>query len=361
MQEGASPTLPTLRGHVPFLEKFAEQARSGRLAHGWLLAGPPGIGKARVAQTLAAWLLAGEADQQGLLGSAVKAADILAGVTTDPQARQVLGGAHPDLLLVRPELGEQNKSGQIKTDQLRRIAAFLSQTAGRGGWRAVILDSLDEVNRNGANALLKILEEPPERTVLFCLSGRPGSVLATIRSRCQMVRLHPLGLEDTKAVLADYWPEAEAETILDLARLSGGAPGRAVLLADAGAGELFAETCYAIAAGKGAAAMASLCNRWGPGGARGRAIRQSALFLFEQLFTHAARMAAGGPQPDWPDYASTALNYLSGRHSPGQLADMHRLLLHDLQEAEARYLDFGAVLHQFFFKIHSQTAASQAM
>ena len=90
-------------------------------------------------------------------------------------------------------------------------------------------------------------------------------------------------------------------------------------------------------------------------------MRQSALFLFEQLFTQAARTAAGGPPPDWPDYASAALRHLCGRHSSGQLADMHRMLLHDLQEAEARYLDFGAVLHQFFFKIHSQTAASQAM
>ena len=361
MQEEAQPPQPALRGHDLFLERFAEQARGGRLAHGWLLTGPSGIGKARVAQTLAAWLLAGGADQPGLLDNRATAAEILQVLESDPQARQVIGGAHPDLLLVRPELGEQNKSGQIKTDQLRRISAFLSQTAGRGGWRAVILDSLDEVNRNGANALLKILEEPPERTVLFCLSGKPGSVLATIRSRCQLGRLHPLGLEDTRAVLAEVWPEAEADTVKDLARLSGGAPGRAVLLAEAGAADLFAETCAIIAAGQGASAMASLCNRWGPGGARGRAMRQSALFLFEQLFTQAARTAAGGPPPDWPDYASAALRHLCDRHSSGQLADMHRMLLHDLQEAEARYLDFGAVLHQFFFKIHSQTPASQAM
>jgi DNA polymerase-3 subunit delta' len=361
MQDEAQPRHPALRGHAAFLEKFAEQARSGRLAHGWLLAGPSGIGKARVAQTLAAWLLAGGAEQHGLLENQITAGEILAGLQGNPQARLVLSGAHPDLLLIRPEASEQNKSGQIKADQLRRISAFLSQTAGRGGWRAVILDSLDEVNRNGANALLKILEEPPERTVLFCLSGKPGSVLATIRSRCQLARLHPLGLDDTRAVLADYWPEAEADTVLDLARLSGGAPGRAVLLAEAGAADLFAETCSVIAGGQGAAAFASLCSRWGPGGAKGRAMRQSALFLFEQLFAHAARIAAGGQQPDWPDFAVAALRSLSNRHSSGQLADMHRLLLHDLQEAETRYLDFGAVLHQFFFKIHSQTPASQAM
>ena len=361
MQEEAQPRQPALRGHTPFLEKFAEQARGGRLAHGWLLCGPSGIGKARVAQTLAAWLLAGGADQSSLLDNHVSATEILDGLEHNPQARQVIGGAHPDLLLIRPELGEQNKSGQIKTDQLRRISSFLSQTAGRGGWRGVILDSLDEVNRNGANALLKILEEPPERTVLFCLSGKPGNVLATIRSRCQLARLQPLELADTQAVLAEYWPEADADSVRDLARLSGGAPGRAVLLAEAGAADLFAETCSRIAAGQGATALSGLCNRWGPGGAKGRAMRQSALFLFEQLFTHAARTAAGSPPPDWPDYASAALQTLSSRHSPGQLAEMHRMLLHDLQEAETRYLDFGAVLHQFFFKIHSQSPASQAM
>ncbi len=112
-----------------------------------------------------------------------------------------------------------------------------------------------------------------------------------------------------------------------------GAPGRAVLLAEAGAADLFAETCNFIAAGQGATAMAGLCNRWGPGGAKGRAMRQSALFLFEQLLAtlpgqqqaaHQTRLARFMP--------AHALQTLSSRHSPGQLAEMHRMLLHDLQE-----------------------------
>ena len=100
--------------------------------------------------------------------------------THDPGAKLVIRGAHPEFLLVRPQL-EDNKSGQIKIDQVRKVSNFLATKPGRGGWRVVIVDSMDAVNRNGANALLKLLEEPPERAILMLVSSRHGQLPPTLR------------------------------------------------------------------------------------------------------------------------------------------------------------------------------------
>ncbi len=143
----------------------------------------------------------------------MSATEILDGLEHNPQARQVIGGG------ASGPVADQARTREIRINparsRLTSCAVFhpFLQTAGRGKWRAVILDSLDVVNRNGANALLKILEEPPERTVLFCLSGKPGNVLATIRSRCHWPGCSPLELADTQAVLAEYWPEADADSV----------------------------------------------------------------------------------------------------------------------------------------------------
>jgi DNA polymerase-3 subunit delta' len=214
---------PLLIGHAPAEAALRDAARSGRLHHAWLLAGPPGIGKATLAFRFARWLLAGAA------------MDSLALRPDHPTFRRVAAGTHADLLTVEREWDEKRKRrrSEIVVDEVRAVASFLRLTPAEAGWRVVVLDGAEELNRNAANALLKVLEEPPPRAVLLLVCSAPGRLLPTIRSRCRRLRLSPLGLADMRTLLARYLPEmAEAERER-LAELAEGSPGRALELAAA--------------------------------------------------------------------------------------------------------------------------------
>ncbi|MEK9924863.1 MAG: hypothetical protein VW736_04455, partial [Alphaproteobacteria bacterium] len=218
---------PEIIGHKSFERSFVEAQHRDRLHHAWLLTGPKGIGKAALALRATAWLMAEDAASGGYGG--VDTGFTLA--SGDSGAKLVRNGAHPDLNVVAP-LKEDNKSGQIKIDQIRALIPFMMHKPGRAGWRVAIIDSMDEVNRNGANALLKMLEEPPERTVLFLLSSRPGRLPPTIRSRCRVARLSPISRDESDDVLRQIWPDADVEQLKILSILSEGAPGRALMLAE---------------------------------------------------------------------------------------------------------------------------------
>src|SRR5690606_26173862 len=124
-------------------------------------------------------------------------------------------------------------------DDARRISGFLRQTPGEGGWRVVIVDSADEMNANAANALLKLLEEPPPRSLLLLVSHNPGRLLPTIRSRCRRLTLRPLTMGETAAVTRAQAPDLDPDTVEVLARLSEGSPGVALTLARQGGADLF--------------------------------------------------------------------------------------------------------------------------
>ncbi|CAN0370179.1 unnamed protein product [Scytosiphon promiscuus] len=145
--------------------------------------------------------------------------------SSDPVARTCLTGAHPDLRVVHRELNDKGKLRQdISVDQVRELIQFFSLKPAQGGWRVGIIDSLDELNRNGANALLKTLEEPPEHSILFLVNHGTTPILPTIRSRCRVLRVSALGDEDTKRALETATAPAEA------ASLSKGRPGLGIQL-----------------------------------------------------------------------------------------------------------------------------------
>jgi DNA polymerase-3 subunit delta' len=129
--------------------------------------------------------------------------------------------------------------GEIVVDDVREIAAFLRLTPAEGGWRVVIVDGADEMNRNGANALLTILEEPPSRALLLLVAHRPGRLLPTIRSRCRRISLSPLAPELLRRLLARYRPDLDEKQAEPVAALAGGSIGRALDLAAAGGVELY--------------------------------------------------------------------------------------------------------------------------
>lgn len=215
-----------LIGHSEAENSLALAAKSGRLAHAWLFCGPEGIGKATLAYRFARHVLD---------GSTVHVADVLDGPSQDPASRVfrlVAADAHPDLLVVRRPDAVENGSRASKRpqdlpiEQIRKIPSFLSLSASDGGWRVVIVDEADRLNRNSANALLKVLEEPPDRTLLMLITEMPGRLMPTIRSRCRRLTLSRLSDEQLEKWLDDWGFDVAENDRKALVTLANGSPGR---------------------------------------------------------------------------------------------------------------------------------------
>jgi DNA polymerase-3 subunit delta' len=245
MSDEENPLTPrqntALRGHEAAERVLLDAANSGRLAHAWIFAGPRGIGKATLAYRFARYLLAGgDAAGGGLFGDAP---ETLAIDADHPVSRRVASGGHSDLFTVERTENPQTKNlrTEIVVDDVRRATEFLRLTPGEGTWRVVIVDAADEMNRAAANAILKMLEEPPPATVFLLVSHAPGRLLPTIRSRCRMLPLQPLGREIVMELLGEYRPALEAHERATLADLAAGSIGEAIALADAGGLALYRE------------------------------------------------------------------------------------------------------------------------
>lgn len=170
-----------------------EAYRSERMHHAWILAGPKGIGKATLAFRFAKFVFANP-DRHA---AAALAATDLALSPDHPDARKVVAGAHPGLLHLRRPYDAKRKSKDkfkqdLTVDEIRRTVPFFGGTASGGAWRICIVDAADDMNANAANALLKVLEEPPRQSLFLVLAHAPGRLLPTIRSRCRTLNLRPL-------------------------------------------------------------------------------------------------------------------------------------------------------------------------
>lgn len=224
-----------LLGHGAAEAALLEAWNAGRVPHAWLISGPKGIGKATLAYRFARFVLAQGVGDSGALFGAPGPAGGLAVAPEDPVFRRVASGGHADLLTVeRPLDASGRRKSEITVNEVRRLRGFFNLTAAESGHRVAIVDSADELNRNAANALLKILEEPPEKSLILLIAQAPEALLPTIRSRCRRLVLRPLPSELVIALLARHYPElAEAESKA-LAQLAAGSPGRALGLAEAG-------------------------------------------------------------------------------------------------------------------------------
>jgi DNA polymerase-3 subunit delta' len=192
------------------------------------------VGKATLAFRFARFLLSQSAEPSagGLFAPAVPAS--LALPPEHPVFRRVASSGHADLLTVERGIDPKRKRErtEIVVDDTRAIAAFLRLTPAEGGWRIVVVDTADEMNRNAANAVLKILEEPPDRAILILVSDNPGRLLPTIRSRCRRLALRPLSDAVVAELIGRYRPDLSASDRAALIDLAEGSIGHALELAD---------------------------------------------------------------------------------------------------------------------------------
>jgi DNA polymerase-3 subunit delta' len=214
---------PILLGHDNAEAMLLDALRTRRMHHAWLITGPEGIGKATIAYRFARRLLAGNPTE-----------DSLALDPAHPVFRRVAAGSHADLLTVERVYNEKTRRmrTQIAVEDVRRITNFMALTPAEGGWRVVVVDGAEELNQSSANALLKVLEEPPPRAILLLVCAAPGRLLPTIRSRCRRLRLTPLDDQPMEQLLSAYLPDMGSDERGRLATLAEGSPGRALLLAE---------------------------------------------------------------------------------------------------------------------------------
>ena len=235
-------------GHEAEEAHLAEGLAGGRMHHAWLLAGAKGLGKASLAYRLARVALGAKRAGQRPL-------DVDA---EDPIARRVAAQSHPDLFVLRRGYNDRGRPRrEITIDDARELGAFFALAPAEGGMRVAIVDAVDDLNRNAANALLKTLEEPPSRSVLLLVCHAPGAVLATIRSRCRRLALRPLSGDDMRKAMGEGADEG-------LLQLTKGRPGRAIALKAQGvsaAGAGAEDALRALERGEARALVMSLYDR----------------------------------------------------------------------------------------------------
>ncbi|HEY4071297.1 MAG TPA: DNA polymerase III subunit delta' [Sphingomicrobium sp.] len=215
------------------VEQFASAWAGRKLHHAWLLAGPPGVGKATFAQAAARRVLADAAGPQTDFPGIETPGD-------HPTVKLVEAGSHPDMRWLErlPKEKGEGLARDITVKQIRALGEFMAMTAALSPWRVAVIDSMDELNKEASNALLKMLEEPPPNTLFFLISNAPGRLLPTIRSRCRVLHFDALGDDAMTSILEAQSPglsDAERKRIVSM---SFGSAARALAFAELGLAKL---------------------------------------------------------------------------------------------------------------------------
>ncbi len=339
---------------------FLDGFTSGRLHHAWLITGPRGVGKATLAWRIARFLLTTpDPDPEDMFGAPVPTS--LDAPEDHPIARRIAAGAEPGLKSVHRSIDEKSKRlrKQIVVEDIRDMASFFQLSATDGGRRVVIIDAADDMNVNAANALLKMLEEPPDRTTLLLICHQPSRLLPTIRSRCRTLRLGPLNADQMAQAMAqagvDPGPDASA-----LAELSAGSVGEALRLALLDGLKLYGDVI---------ALLGTMPNLDRPralslaetAGARGAEGKLDLLYtLIDIALSRLARTGAGHPPAVQaaPREAEVFARLASHPAQARAWADTAQTALERARHGRAVNLDPGALVLDTLFKL-SATARPQ--
>lgn len=236
----------SLIGHKDVEARLLELMAANRLGQSLIFTGPAGTGKSTFAYRLAKYMFKyknSELEAGGLFGGFDPAppapVDSLYVPETDPVAQQVASGGYPDILIVEREMDDKGKLKVHDLDKVRQITGFFRRTASHeGGWRIAIIDDADTMNRQSQNALLKILEEPPAKSLLILISHRLGALLPTILSRASVFHFKALPDTEIRQFLKRFSPPMIEESEDRIVRISEGSIGRAIYYADAGRSEM---------------------------------------------------------------------------------------------------------------------------
>ncbi len=302
--DGIDPGYPApasnalLEGQAAAEATLAAAWQSGRLAHAWLITGPRGVGKATLAYRFARYVLSGgDAQGGGLFG------DAPTGLGIDEESdtfRLARAGSHPDLLAIERGWDDKRKKrrGEIVIGDVRKVPAFLAMTPALGGWRVVVIDAAEEMNRNAANAVLKAIEEPPPRALILMVSHAPGRLLPTIRSRCSRLAVPPLDEDTVSGLLARWRGDLDDAERLALSRLSHGSIGNALRLADEGGLALYRDLIGLLSGTPriDMAAVHGLADRLARSGAE-ESYRTFVALLLDWLARLVRQGAAGAGEP----------------------------------------------------------------
>jgi DNA polymerase-3 subunit delta' len=349
---------PHLEGHEEAERAFLSAWNSKRLAHAWLIMGPKGIGKATLAYRIARFVLdRGRYEGPGAGGGLFALppeppAQSLFMAPEEPLFHRIAMGGHLDCKVVERGVNDQGKPRtEIVVDDVRGLGQFLSLTPAEGGWRVVIVDAVDEMNRSAANAILKLLEEPPARSLLLLVCHQPGRILPTIRSRCRRLQLAPLPEDLAVRLMGRYLPDVPSEEARSLIRLADGSLGRAMELNGEGGLELYREMVDILRTLPKLDIQA--LHAFGDRLARadGALAFQTLSALFSGWLARLALKGGGGRVAEVTPGEGELMNRLLARSSLDRWVELWEKLLRLFDRAEAVHLDRKQIVLNAFLSV----------
>lgn len=349
----------TLLGQSAAEATFLQAFNTGRLHHGWLISGPRGVGKATLAWRLARFLLATPEDDGGMF--AAPPPETLDVAADHPISRRIAALSEPRLFLLRRAYDEKKAKLQdvISVDEVRKMKSFFTLSAADGGRRVAIIDAVDEMNPQAANALLKLLEEPPKAVTMLLISHQPARLLPTIRSRCRELRLGPLSAADLSDALTMAGGDVGPDDRVALAELAGGSVGEAFRMTNLEGLTLYARIIKLMATLPRLDRVQALALAEA-GAGRGQDAQFDLIVSLLDLFL--ARLARAGTVGHCPPEAAPGEAALLARLSANPWvargwADLAQSLGVRARRARAVNLDPAALLMDMLLKIDETAAA----